>query len=103
MDIFDENEENKLEYTNVYQDYVLLMEQLIDVTLKNETHGHSEEKVNHFYETFKDNQENYKAINEDVMDLLFGLVDFSKFKSSLLEYKKGAVNQAAGDIENSNK
>ena len=34
-------------------------------------------------------------MNEDVMDLLFGLVDFQKFKSSILEYKKGCVNKDA--------
>ena len=40
---FNEEEENKLEYTNIYQDYVLLMEQILDVTLKNEKYGHSDE------------------------------------------------------------
>ena len=43
MDVFNEDEENKLEYTNVYQDYVQLMEQILDVTLKNDTYKHSEE------------------------------------------------------------
>ena len=34
MKLFDEEDENKLEYTNIYQDYVMLMEQVLDVTLK---------------------------------------------------------------------
>ena len=89
MKLFDEEDENKLEYTNIYQDYVSLMEQILDVTLKNETYGHSDEQVSEFYKTFKNNLEAYKAIDEDVMDILFGLVDFSKFKASILEYKKG--------------
>lgn len=80
MKLFDEEDENKLEYTNIYQDYVLLMEQILDVTLKNETYGHTEEQVQAFYSTFKDNLETYKQMNDDVMDILFGLVDFAKFK-----------------------
>ena len=52
MNIFDEDDENKLEYTNVYQDYVMMMEQVIDVTLQNETYGHTEEQVKEFYKTF---------------------------------------------------
>lgn len=102
MDLFGDEEENKLEYTNVYQDYVSLMEQILDVTLKNETHGHSEQDVDRFYETFKENKELYKSMNEDVMDLLFGLVDFTKFKASLLEYKKGIVNMDASDVDAEN-
>ena len=34
-------------------------------------------------------------MNEDVMDILFGLVDFSKFKKSILEYKKGMTDTNA--------
>ena len=58
MKLFDEDDENKLEYTNIYQDYIQLMEQILDVTLKNETYGHLlgvEEQVKEFYKTFKDN------------------------------------------------
>ena len=95
MKLFDEEDENKLEYTNIYQDYIQLMEQILDVTLKSDTYGHSEEQVKAFYKTFKENHETYKAMNEDVMDLLFGLVDFTKFKSSILEYKKGFVDTSA--------
>ena len=102
MGLFNSDEENKLEYTNVYQDYVHLMEQILDVTLKGEGHGHTEEQVDKFYETFKDNQELYKNMNEDVMDLLFGLVDFAKFKTSLLEYKAGCIDKDAGEVEKEN-
>ena len=45
MTLFNAEEENKLEYTNVYQDYVKMMEDILDVTLKNETYGHSEAQV----------------------------------------------------------
>ena len=69
------------------------MEQILDVTLKNETYQHSDEQVDQFYSTFKDNQEVYRGMNEDVMDTLYGLVDFQKFKTSVLEYKKGCVDQ----------
>ena len=65
------------------------------MTLKNEQYGHSEEQVEGFYKTFKDNIEHYKTMNADVMDTLFGMVDFSHFKKSLLEYKKGVTDSDA--------
>lgn len=92
MGSFNEDEENKLEYTNVYQDYVQMMEKVLDVTLKGQ-YGHSEADVEQFYATFKDNKHGYEAINSDVMDTLFSMVDFSKFKQSLLEYKRGMNDQ----------
>ena len=95
MDLFDEEEENKLEYTNVYQDYVHLMEHLLDATLKNDTYNHTDEEVDEFYTSFKEESKVYITANEDVMDLLFGLVDFQKFKRSVLEYKKGCIDDKA--------
>ena len=53
MSKFNEEEENKLEYTNVYQDYVQLMEQILDSMLKKSTYEYSDEKVEAFYSTFK--------------------------------------------------
>ena len=103
MDVFVDAEENKLEYTHVYQDYVQLMEQILDATLKKESYGYSGEELDEFYETFKEHQVEYRAINDDVMDLLFGLVDFTQFKSSLLEYKKGCTNRDAREVEDENK
>ena len=43
MALFSEAEENKLEYMQVYQDYVLFMEKILDVTLKNEKYGYSDD------------------------------------------------------------
>ena len=79
-----------------------MMEQVLDVTLKNETYGHSEEQVKEFYATFKDNLENYKTINHDVVDILFGLVDFAKFKESILAYKKGCIDTDAATAQKEN-
>ena len=79
------------------------MEQILDVTLKNDIYNHSDDEVDLFYQTFKSHQEAYKAIDEDVMDLLFGLVDFSKFKNSVLEYKRGCINKDAGEVDEENK
>ena len=33
MEIFDENEENKLEYMSIFESYVIFTENLIDTTL----------------------------------------------------------------------
>ena len=34
----------------------------------------------------------YEKENPDTMDLLFGLVDFNKFKAHMLRYKKGVID-----------
>jgi hypothetical protein len=91
--IFSEEEENKLEYTNVYEAYVKLIEQLIEINLK-EKYSVSDEDVKAFYETLK--QEGaittYQALNNDTLEILFGFIDFDKFKISMLDAKKGMIN-----------
>ena len=91
--IFSEEEENKLEYTNVYEAYVKLMEQLIEMNLK-EKYSVSDEDVKAFYDTLK--QEGaittYQTLNNDTLEILFGFIDFDKFKRSMLDAKKGMVN-----------
>ncbi len=46
---FDENDENKLEYTGIYESYVQIMEQIIDVKLKDKF---AEGQVDAFYIDF---------------------------------------------------
>jgi hypothetical protein len=46
--IFNEDEENKLEYTSVYETYVKLIETLIESQLK-EKIGYSDEDISQFY------------------------------------------------------
>jgi hypothetical protein len=58
--IFDEEEENKHEYKQVYEDYVSIMERTIEAKLKDENQF-SEAEISGFLETFKDHMETYKA------------------------------------------
>lgn len=101
MTLFNDDEENKLEYTNVYQDYVEMMEKVLDVTLKDQ-YKHQEADVDAFYGSFKDLRASYETMNSDVMDTLFSMVDFSKFKECLLDYKRGMINMDAGDAQDEN-
>jgi hypothetical protein len=47
--MFGEEEENKLEYMNVYNDYVQIIENAIEGELKT-TYGFSDDELDQFYE-----------------------------------------------------
>ena len=49
---FEDTEENKLEYTNIYTEYVHILDQMIDAKLKE---SFSDEELEAFYLTFKEN------------------------------------------------
>ena len=51
------------------------------------------ESVKAFMETFKDNQSEYKAANENAYDILFGFVDFDAFKKNMMEFKKKTTEE----------
>ena len=96
------DEENKLEYTPIFNEYVQVMEQFVDFKLKEK---YSDEQITAFYEEFKVNFKNYEASNKDSVEVLFGLIDFEKFKEAVLNYKKGidegkaSAEQAMADAE----
>ena len=83
--MFDGEEENKLEHTEVFNKYVGLMDTDIDQKLSAEF---NEDQQKAFLIDFKDNQAKYKEINPPVVDQLFAFVDFSEFKLRILDYKK---------------
>jgi len=87
---FSDDEENKLEYKTIYEEYVYLVEQGLEGELK--VAGYDEDAINKFYESFKENMKKFEDINRDVMDLLFGMIDFQKFKDTMIQYKKGLIN-----------
>jgi len=49
--------------------------------------SYSEEEIDGFYKTFKDNMANYEKINPEVVDTLFSFIDFAAFKKSILTVK----------------
>ena len=70
MDIFDENEEeNKLEYMTIYEEYLKLNDDVIQSKLQEKF---SEDQCVHFITTFKDNLESYEKEDKDTVDYFEG-------------------------------
>ena len=74
------------------------MDKLIDSALI-ETHGYSEQEVKAFYDTFLQDLEKYKAQNadSDAFEILYGMLDFDKFKTQMLDQKLGAMTEKSKD------
>jgi hypothetical protein len=45
---------------------------------------YSEDEINVFYTQFARNIKEYEAINPEVVDNLYGFIDFEKFKQNML-------------------
>ena len=58
VQIFDENDENKLEYTGIYESYVKIMEDIIDANL---IESFTKDDIESFYAHFRDNYQSYEA------------------------------------------
>ena len=54
---FEDTEENKLEYTQIFEQYVTILEEIIAAKLKEK---YSEEQIEGFYLSFKDNLKQYE-------------------------------------------
>ena len=87
--IFEEDEENKHEYKQVYEDYCNIMDRCIEAKLKEE-HNFSDADIQNFMSTFKDNMSLYKETSADTFDILFGFIDFDQFKQVMLQFKKSS-------------
>lgn len=74
---FEDTDENKLEYTQIYEAYVLILDSMIDQELYK---SYSHEQVQAFYDDFKEDVSKYEAINSTAVETLFGFVNFDKFK-----------------------
>lgn len=96
---FDDNEENKLEYTNIYTEYVHILDQMIDSKLKE---SYSDAELEAFYTGFKDRMPEYEKINKEVVDNLFAFLDFDVFKKTALKFKHTADENYAKDEYDTN-
>jgi hypothetical protein len=67
------------------------MEKLIEAKLKGE-YGHTDEDIEIFYNEFKGDVKEFEKEDMDTVDILYSMVDFNKFKKSMLTYVKGAVD-----------
>ncbi len=79
--------ENKIEYTNCYEEFVYIVEQQIDAKLKEKF---TPDEVEHFYLSFKDPEtvKQYEQIDKPVVNQLFTFIDFEKFKEGVFYAKK---------------
>lgn len=92
--VFEDSDENKLEYTPLYEQYIMLTELSIESSIKSKL-DLSTEDVEAFYTSLKDENKikALEAINKETVDHLYTLIDFNRFKQQMLECKK--VAQAA--------
>ena len=81
---FSADEENKHEYKEIHEEYIKLLEIAIEVQIKEKF---TEEEMEIFYLDFKENFNNYKAINEDAFSIMIASVDFQQFKEQMLKSK----------------
>ena len=84
IDTFEDTDDNKLEYTQVFEAYVYILEKMIEARL---SASFDNSAIEEFYANFKDNMAKYEAANKDGFDTLFGFIDFDKFKANILKYK----------------
>ena len=84
-DKFEEEEENKLEYTDYHEAYIKIMDEVIDAKLREK---YSIEDITRFFQSYCDNAEAYKAKNPTAVQTLNNMTDFMVFKENMLETKK---------------
>ena len=83
-DQFEDTEENKLIYTQIYESFVELLEQLIVVKLEV---NFTSDEIDNFYASFVENMPKYEEQDPVAVNSLFSFIDFDKFKKSILIYK----------------
>ena len=91
-DQFEDTEENKLIYTQIYEQFVSLLENIIIVKLEQKFQS---DDVDNFYATFVENIAKYEAEDAVTVNSLFSFIDFNKFKESILLYKKDRDDSTA--------
>ena len=85
-----------MSHSDIHKDYIMIMEQIIEAKLKV---NFSDDEVKAFYETFKDKLDSYEKIDAETVDILFGFVDFDKFKQKMIEYKGGMQDEKFKETE----
>ena len=62
------------------------MDQLIESNLKQQF-NFTDDEIEHFYSSLKDNHNLFKNENPEALEILYGLVDFMKFKEKIVSYR----------------
>ncbi|GMI46841.1 hypothetical protein TrCOL_g11935 [Triparma columacea] len=82
--VFDDTEESKLIYTDIFSQYTELIEGYIISRLTSEVPGFTMDEFGAMLGNRQD------EITGDVFDMLMSFTDFEEFKSLMLSYKPGA-------------
>merc|ERR1712216_1037269 len=91
---FEDTEENKLIYTEVFKNYADTIEGFLDQKI---TAAIPEFKMEKFVEELVDRGED--AIDSEMFDLLASLADFDIFKQQMLSVKKSASGDAKSELD----
>jgi len=75
---FTDDDENKLEYTPIHEEFIHICEDSIESKL---LENFSQEDVDGFYKNFASVYPTFKEKNPDTCDVLNGMIDFSHFKA----------------------
>jgi len=92
-EVFDDNEENKLAYMPIYQQYVKLLESLIESHLAQTVPSFSLLEFCKQASTKKEDD-----LSSDVVDVLLSLSDFSTFKFNILQFKRDRAARSNGPM-----
>ena len=88
---FDDDDENKHEYKQIYEEYLSITEKVIEARIR-EQYGFDEEAFATFLESLAEKKGEYEAENADTVNILFSMIEFDQFKKKMLEAKKGLVD-----------
>lgn len=89
VNVFEDTDENKLEYTEIHGQYVYIMEELIEAKLREK---YSEPEIEAFYLAFKENLPAFEAEDSNAFDIMNSMIDFVKFKDQMLKFKQTVQN-----------
>ncbi len=93
FEIFDDSEENKIEYTRIFEQYTTTMEGALDRML---TAKIPEFRMERFEEMLVKRQD---EIAGEIFDLILSLGDFTEFKELILAYKKRKLRRLKKEKE----
>ena len=84
--LFEDKEENKLEYTKIFNEYTKKTEEFLEKNLKKRV---TQYKIDDFYKMLESKK--FK-MDEQLLDTLLDLSDFNNFKDMMLNYKRAKTN-----------
>jgi len=86
-EVFEDHAENKLEYTEIFNQYKNYTEDVIERSLRSRISGFTMRRFEKILLSRSD------QLSGEVFDLLLSLADFSEFKETMLSYKNKSKGQ----------